>query len=145
MPMVVDASVTISWYLADEASATIQSILQRLGESEAIAPALWWFEIRNVLLMNERRARLDAPQTAAILAHLARLPIALDRDPACARTSPHLLRCHLSRACPAPCRAACDPGQTACRRGPHGGSAAARRGRLIAWLVRTMTSCHRLH
>ena len=82
MPMVVDASVTISWYLADEASATIQSILQRLGESEAIAPVLWWFEIRNVLLVNERRARLDAPQTAAILAHLARLPIALDRDPA---------------------------------------------------------------
>lgn len=82
MPLVVDASVTISWYLADEATAATQSILQRLGESEAIAPVLWWFEVRNVLLMNERRGRLDPTQTASILAHLARLPIALDRDPA---------------------------------------------------------------
>jgi predicted nucleic acid-binding protein len=82
MLMVVDASVTISWYLADEATATTQSILQRLGESEAIAPVLWWFEIRNVLLVNERRGRLHVTQTAAILAHLARLPITLDRDPA---------------------------------------------------------------
>jgi predicted nucleic acid-binding protein len=82
MLMVVDASVTISWYLADEATATTQSILQRLGESEAIAPVLWWFEIRNVLLVNERRVRLHVTQTAAILAHLARLPITLDRDPA---------------------------------------------------------------
>jgi predicted nucleic acid-binding protein len=81
MPMVVDASVTISWYLADEASDTARSVLERLRESEAIVPALWWFETRNVLLMNERRGRLDPSQIAAILAHLARLPIALDRDP----------------------------------------------------------------
>jgi predicted nucleic acid-binding protein len=82
MPMVVDASVTIGWYLADEATDTTQMVLGLLGESEAIAPALWWFEIRNALLMNERRARLDPSQIAAILAHLARLPIALDREPA---------------------------------------------------------------
>jgi predicted nucleic acid-binding protein len=82
MPMVVDASVTISWYLADEATDTAQSVLERLRESEAIVPALWWFETRNVLLMNERRGRLDQSQTTAILAHLARLPIALDREPA---------------------------------------------------------------
>jgi predicted nucleic acid-binding protein len=82
MPMVVDASVTISWYLADEATAKTQSILRRLGESEAVVPVLWWFEIRNVLLTNERRGRLGATQTASILAHLAGLRIALDRDPA---------------------------------------------------------------
>jgi predicted nucleic acid-binding protein len=79
--VVVDASVTISWYLADEITTT-QSIFQRLRESEAIAPALWWFEIRNALLVNERRGRLDPTQVAAILANLARLPITLDRDPA---------------------------------------------------------------
>jgi predicted nucleic acid-binding protein len=81
MPLVIDASVTIGWYLADEA-ATAHSILERLRESEAIAPALWWFEVRNALLRSERRGRLDPIQTAAILAHLGRLPIALDRDPA---------------------------------------------------------------
>jgi predicted nucleic acid-binding protein len=81
MPVVVDASVTISWYLADEAAATTQTVLGILAEVEGIVPALWWFEIRNALLMNERRGRLDATQIAAILAHLAKLPIVLDRDP----------------------------------------------------------------
>lgn len=58
MPMVVDASVTISWYPADETTAMTQSVLRLLSESEPIAPALWWFEIRNALLMNERRGSL---------------------------------------------------------------------------------------
>ena len=82
MPMVVDASVTISWYLADETTAPTQTVLELLAEVEGIAPAMWWFEIRNALLMNERRGRLDPTQIAAILAHLVRLPIVLDRDPA---------------------------------------------------------------
>ena len=82
MAIVVDASVTIGWYLADEAAATAQTALHRLGETEALVPALWWFEVRNALVINERRGRLNLNQITAVLAHLVRLPIALDRDPA---------------------------------------------------------------
>ena len=54
---------------------------ENLGETEAIEPVLWWFEVRNALLMNERRGRLEPSQTAEILARLARLPIVLDHEP----------------------------------------------------------------
>jgi predicted nucleic acid-binding protein len=37
--------------------------------------------VRNALLMNERRGRLEPSQTAEILARLARLPIVLDHEP----------------------------------------------------------------
>ena len=81
MAMVIDASVTIGWYLAEEEAATAQTALQQLGETEAFAPSLWWFEVRNALLINERRGRIDTTQTADILAQLIKLPIHIDREP----------------------------------------------------------------
>ncbi len=81
MPVVVDASVAVGWFLADESTSLAQTTLESLGETEAIEPVLWWFEVRNALLMNERRGRLDPAQTAEILARLAGLPIVLDHEP----------------------------------------------------------------
>jgi len=46
----------------------------------AVAPALWWYELRNVLIVNERRGRLDRAQTGRVLRLLGGLPIALDAD-----------------------------------------------------------------
>jgi predicted nucleic acid-binding protein len=54
---------------------------ERLATAAALVPAVWWFEIRNALLMSERRARIDAMQVAEILAHLKKLPIQEDRTP----------------------------------------------------------------
>ena len=42
---------------------------------------LWWFEVRNALLVGERRGRMDATQVAEIVAQLDALPIHLDREP----------------------------------------------------------------
>lgn len=44
-------------------------------------PALWWFEVRNALVVNERRWRLTEADTADFLRGLARLPIGIDRSP----------------------------------------------------------------
>lgn len=52
-----------------------------LAPTEAIVPVLWWFEVRNVLVINERRGRIDWPGSGAFLADLERLPIHLDRQP----------------------------------------------------------------
>jgi predicted nucleic acid-binding protein len=80
MTFIVDASVTISWYLSEEASPTGRFAFEQLDAGGAAAPVLWWFEVRNAFVVNERRGRLDPAATAGILTHLARLPIRLDLD-----------------------------------------------------------------
>lgn len=80
MSFVIDASVTISWYLAEEAGRAGRLAFERLNTADAAAPVLWWFEVRNALVVNERRGRLDMAATVGILAHLNGLPIRLDSD-----------------------------------------------------------------
>jgi predicted nucleic acid-binding protein len=46
-----------------------------------LLPPLWWFEARNILVVNERRKRPTEAETAVFLRDLARLPITLDRTP----------------------------------------------------------------
>jgi predicted nucleic acid-binding protein len=78
MAFVLDASVVLAWYLTDEAAPTADLAFERLSASQAMAPNLWWFEIRNALLASERRGRLSESQTAEILASLSALSIRLD-------------------------------------------------------------------
>jgi predicted nucleic acid-binding protein len=78
MTFIVDASVTMSWYLSEDARPTGRFAFEQLGVAGAAAPILWWFEVRNALVVNERRGRLDAAATVSILAHLEGLPIRLD-------------------------------------------------------------------
>jgi predicted nucleic acid-binding protein len=42
---------------------------------------LWWFELRNVLVVNERRGRISEVETTAFLRRLDRMRIAIDREP----------------------------------------------------------------
>ena len=58
MPFVVDASVVGSWLLPDEHHPEAVTSLDRLKDDEAFAPSLLWFEMRNLLLANERRQRI---------------------------------------------------------------------------------------
>ena len=81
MPFVLDASVTAGWCFPDEDQRTSDAALSRLAEDTAVVPTLWWFEVRNILVVNERRGRVDAAGTAEFLAELDRLPILMDRDP----------------------------------------------------------------
>jgi predicted nucleic acid-binding protein len=81
MVFVLDTSVAAAWAFADEDHPVAHAALDRLRTEEAVAPALMWFELRNVLIVNERRGRLTEAKTAAFLRAIARLPIATDRDP----------------------------------------------------------------
>lgn len=81
MRIVVDASVVISWALSDENHPTSALALKKIKVGEAVVPALLWFEVRNVLIINERRRRLDGTTTRKILRDLARLRINVDRTP----------------------------------------------------------------
>lgn len=81
MAIVADASVVVSWAFDEEASplgAAAISVVRREGAS---VPALWWFEVRNALIMNERRGRLTPLVTSDFLQELSRLRIAIDPAP----------------------------------------------------------------
>jgi len=82
MAFVLDASVALCWAMDDEVAAPAAVRALRLLETEdAYVPALWWFEIRNALISNERRQRLREAASTAFLHRLGQLAIRIDRDP----------------------------------------------------------------
>ena len=82
MPIVIDASLTASWHFEDKRSAAAEAILESLEHDSAYVPLIWWFEIRNVIILGERKRRATAEQAEEFLAFLSRLPIGLDSVPA---------------------------------------------------------------
>ena len=54
--IVVDASVAATWLLPDETDASTAKVL---GTARLHAPWLFWAEMRNILVVVERRKRLD--------------------------------------------------------------------------------------
>ncbi|HXJ90876.1 MAG TPA: type II toxin-antitoxin system VapC family toxin [Candidatus Binatia bacterium] len=76
---VVDASMTVAWCFREESTTLSEAVLDSLlGESEAIAPAIWPFEVANALLMSERRKRLTTADVSAVLQRIVRLRIVVD-------------------------------------------------------------------
>jgi predicted nucleic acid-binding protein len=81
VPFVVDASVTMAWCFEDEATSETDAILDRLTSDEALVPQLWALEVTNVLLIAERRGRIDESKSARFVQLLAELPILLESRP----------------------------------------------------------------
>ncbi|MES1258798.1 MAG: type II toxin-antitoxin system VapC family toxin [Acidobacteriota bacterium] len=81
MAFVLDASVSACWAFADEDHPIAGAAFDSLQTGEALVPALWWFEIRNILIVNERRGRIDEKETGIFLGALAQLRIRVDREP----------------------------------------------------------------
>jgi predicted nucleic acid-binding protein len=52
----------------------------RIRLDPAVTSVLWWYEIRNVLMVSERRGRLDNAKIARVLRLLRGLPVAIDAD-----------------------------------------------------------------
>ncbi len=77
---VLDASVVSCWCLPDESHPYAEAARQRISVEDAVTPAIFWFELRNVLLMAERRGRITEAQTAALLAAVAALPIGQSQE-----------------------------------------------------------------
>jgi predicted nucleic acid-binding protein len=78
MPFVVDASVVACWLLPDERHPIAAAAYKRIAVDSAVVPALLWFELSNLLIVNERRGRLDPPKTAQALRLIRALPISID-------------------------------------------------------------------
>jgi predicted nucleic acid-binding protein len=72
---VLDASVTAAWCFADEATPASRALQDRLSEQPAMVPLLWHAESANLLLVAERRNRINAQQCIELLELLAALPL----------------------------------------------------------------------
>ena len=81
MALVLDASIALSWAFADEEHPTAQIALERLRHEDALVPSVWWFEIRNALIVSERRRRITDGDTAAFLRTMSVLPIQIEPLP----------------------------------------------------------------
>ena len=78
--LVLDNSIVLSWCLADEDDALANRAMKLTIDHGAVVPGIWWYEVRNVLVINERRGRIDAKGVRATLADLEEMRIALDTD-----------------------------------------------------------------
>ena len=81
MAFVLDASITACWAFQDEDHPDARLAFHQMRSEEAVVPCLWWFEVRNILVVNERRRRIAESDTAAFLLSLSRLRIRVDRAP----------------------------------------------------------------
>ena len=81
MRFVLDASVTINWAMRDESNPVADLAFSALGSGSAVAPAIWWYEVRNILVVNERRQRITPADSNQFLVDLLGLEIAIDNDP----------------------------------------------------------------
>jgi predicted nucleic acid-binding protein len=78
---VIDASVAMAWCFEDEATHATEAMLDRLRTDQVVVPAIWPLEVANVLLVAERRDRLNEAQASRFLELLAQLPINVDTSP----------------------------------------------------------------
>ncbi|MCA8931117.1 MAG: type II toxin-antitoxin system VapC family toxin [Rhodospirillaceae bacterium] len=74
----LDSSVAASWCLADERSELADRVLHMVEAGGFVVPPLFWYELRNVLIVNERRGRIDAARVADGLRLVSALPARID-------------------------------------------------------------------
>jgi len=78
MAFVLDASISAVWALGDESAPLAEIAADRLKDEIALVPSLWWYEVRNLLVINERRQRMTVEDTAHYLELLSSFPIQID-------------------------------------------------------------------
>lgn len=81
MPFVLDASMTVAWFFDEAANPDAAAVLGRLAAEQALAPAIWWYEVRNALIMKERRTPNLRVAVDAFRSKLNGLPIEIDDNP----------------------------------------------------------------
>jgi predicted nucleic acid-binding protein len=81
MNVVLDSSIVGCWCFPDETSPVADAALLAIAAADAVVPAVWWFEVRNLLITGERLSRIDPVGTTRFLADLETLPIRIDRTP----------------------------------------------------------------
>ena len=75
MEIIVAASVAAAWFLPDEHNDAADQVMAGLQGSPARASSLFWFQVRSLFVMAEKRGRLKPGEAALSMTQLRSLPI----------------------------------------------------------------------
>lgn len=77
---VLDNTVTMAWCFSDEATEFTETLLHRLSNltDSALVPALWLYEVVNVIELADRKGRITAEKAHSFLESLSDLPIEIE-------------------------------------------------------------------
>ena len=78
--IVIDNSVYLARCLGDEDNPTAARAMQRIIDDGGVVPRIWWYEVRNALMMNVRRGRISPQQVMDTLADSLARGIAFDDE-----------------------------------------------------------------
>ncbi len=76
MSLIVDASMAAAWVLPDEQNDEADAILFGLDVRQALVPELFWYEMRNLCVLSERRGRIARGEALLSMAQLRQLNLA---------------------------------------------------------------------
>ena len=78
MAIVVDVSIAAAWCFPDEQASAAERVLDNLPRLGGVVPGIFRYEMRNVLIVNERRGRIDQAGSARFLMRLRDLRLLED-------------------------------------------------------------------
>ena len=77
---VIDNSIVMAWCFDDEGDDYADAVLKSLRVGEALAPAVWPLEAGNVLIVAERKQRINRAASIHFLELLGALPIRVEQE-----------------------------------------------------------------
>ena len=78
MALVLDSSISLSWFFPDEKSKFTDAALALAAHEDCWVPAIWRLEFPNALLVAERKRRLTRTERLQVLDEVARLNLRVD-------------------------------------------------------------------
>ena len=80
MSLVLDASLTLTWYFDDESTPVTDALLDQVAGAGAVVPTVWRLEVANALQMAIRRKRISEVFRDDALSRLLAMPITVDAE-----------------------------------------------------------------
>ena len=81
MAIVIDTSVAIAWCLRDwKGTNQADAVMERASAETVIVPGLFWHEVRSVLVVAERKERIEADAAECHIERLRTLRFVTDND-----------------------------------------------------------------
>lgn len=79
--LIVDAPIVLMAVIGDSLDPLVETALEEIAKGDVAAPTIWWAEIRNALVMMERKRRISELDVEQALIVLSALPVSLDATP----------------------------------------------------------------